>query len=65
MQMFLKIAKECMAKEGATQTDLDELIDRKSTTGKGGNCIKACLAETVGMVCNHKITCENWVDNSF
>lgn len=50
--MFLKIAKECTAKEGATQQDLDDLIARKSAPGKGGKCIKACLAETVGMVCD-------------
>lgn len=56
--MFVKIANECTAKEGATQADLDELIEHKRTVGKGAKCIKACLAETVGMVCVDNVQLE-------
>lgn len=48
--MFLKMAKECATKEGASSADIDELIAHKPASGKGGKCIRACLFETVGIV---------------
>lgn len=48
--MFLKMANECAKKEGATSADVDELAAHKPASGKGGKCIRACIAENVGIV---------------
>ncbi|XP_031638803.1 uncharacterized protein LOC116350935 [Contarinia nasturtii] len=50
MEMFVKVAKECAEEEGASAVDVDELVAHKSASEKGGKCIRACLAETVGMI---------------
>lgn len=44
------MANECAAKEGATQEEVNELLQDKPATVKGVKCVRACLAETIGMV---------------
>lgn len=48
--MFLKLANECAEKEGATEEEVNELLQDKPASAKGGKCVRACLAETIGMV---------------
>lgn len=48
--MFLQMANECAKKEGASADDVAELADHKAASGRGGKCIRACLAETTGIV---------------
>lgn len=50
MEMFLKLANECAAKEGASSVDVDEMATHKPASSKAGKCLRACLSETVGMV---------------
>lgn len=49
--MFVKIANECATKEGASSADVDELAAHKPASNQAGKCVRACLAESVGMVC--------------
>lgn len=50
MEMFLKLANECATKEGASSADVDEMATHKPASSKAGKCLRACVAETVGMV---------------
>lgn len=49
--MFLKMANECAAKEGASAADVDEYAAHKPASTKAGKCLRACCAENVGIVC--------------
>lgn len=44
------MANECATKEGGTPADVAELLEHKPSSGRGGKCIRACLAETIGIV---------------
>lgn len=50
--MFLKLANECGTKENASIADVDELAAHKPASSQAGKCVRACLAETVGIVCS-------------
>lgn len=48
--MFQNMANECATKEGASSTDVEELMKHTPASGKSGKCLRACLSEIVGMV---------------
>ncbi|XP_055300742.1 general odorant-binding protein 28a-like [Sitodiplosis mosellana] len=50
VELFVKMANECAAKEGASSADVDELVVHKPASSKGGKCIRACMAENIGMI---------------
>ncbi|XP_031638737.1 general odorant-binding protein 28a-like [Contarinia nasturtii] len=62
VEMFLKMANECAKKEGATSADVDELAAHKAASGKGGKCIRACIAENVGIMKNNQVDVEGTVN---
>lgn len=48
--MFVKMANECAKAEGASSTDVDDLCKHIPAAGRPGKCLRACLAENIGMV---------------
>lgn len=50
VEAFFKMASNCVAKEGATNEDLEEILSRKIPDSRAGSCIPACLGETLGIV---------------
>lgn len=49
-ELFLQMANECAKKEGGSPEDVAELADHKPASGHSGKCVRACLAETTGIV---------------
>lgn len=44
------IAKECAAKEGATDADIQAAMSFKLPTTKSGKCLNACVGEQIKVV---------------
>lgn len=59
------MAKECATKEGGSQTDVEELIAKKPASSKAGKCVRACLAETIGMVCSFDMVLYRYLKKNF
>lgn len=56
MELFRSAAGDCAQKEGATETDLEEVLARKSASSYAQKCIRACLGEKFGLVSmKHKL----------
>lgn len=49
-EMFDKIAKPCIEKEGASENDVKEAKEHLVSTTKAGKCLRACIMESVGVV---------------
>lgn len=45
-----KIVMDCMVKEGASEVDLGELISFNLPSRRTGQCLNACMMESIGMV---------------
>lgn len=50
LEMLKQTIKDCAAKEGASDADVQEIFDRKPPSSHGGKCTVACVAEVAGMV---------------
>lgn len=55
VEVFYDLANKCVAKEGATSQDLEDILARRIPSTKAGSCIPACLAEMIGIVSKMKI----------
>lgn len=53
-EMALRLLTECKAKEGASDSEYDNLILEKLPETKEGSCMLACAYETVGLVSYQK-----------
>lgn len=42
--------KDCAAKEGATDADVQEIFEKKPPSSHAGRCTMACVGEAGGMV---------------
>lgn len=50
MKIMEGIVMNCMAKEGASEADLAEMMGFKLPSTKTGQCLNACIMETFGIV---------------
>lgn len=50
MEKILVIAKECAAKEGASDGDIQNAMAFKIPTTAPGKCLHACVGETMKLV---------------
>lgn len=51
MQKLTAVAKVCQTQEGATDADVQEVINRVQPTTDTSKCLRACMFETFGSVC--------------
>lgn len=63
IELFTKMANECTTKEGGSQTDVDEMIAKKPASSKAGKCVRACVAETIGMVRSFDLVLYKYLKN--
>lgn len=49
------------AKEGATEADIQEVLEHKPCTTYASKCIGACLAEMGGLVSQHALHYIIWI----
>lgn len=54
LKIMEKIVMDCMAKEGASETDLAEMMGYKLPSTRSGQCLNACIMESIGIVRNPK-----------
>lgn len=52
--MEKQLLNECKTKEGATDADVESILNRQLPTTQSAKCLNACLVETVGLVKNGK-----------
>lgn len=50
MEMMKSTVKDCAAKEGASDADVQELFERKPPSSHPAKCTVACVGEISGMV---------------
>lgn len=50
MEMLQQLVTNCMAKEGASQADLAEMMEFELPSTKAGQCLNTCLMESTGIV---------------
>ncbi|CRK97188.1 CLUMA_CG010585, isoform A [Clunio marinus] len=63
-EMMFAMSEDCREQEGATEADLDVLLENKNPTTKSGRCLVACLQEQFGVVDNLKFVPEAFVSVS-
>lgn len=51
LDMDRKVLYSCKDREGATDDDINGLLDRKVPTDPKAKCLLACAHETLGIVC--------------
>lgn len=50
-KMFQQLVSKCASKEEATSDDVAVLINRDIPSTPTGNCLHACIMESIGLVC--------------
>lgn len=55
MDKYMNIAKECAAKEGASDADIQSAMSFKMPTTKSGKCLAACVGEQMKVIQANKI----------
>lgn len=53
-EMLKGMAAECKTKEGATDADVDDMVDKKLPSTKPAKCLNACMMEQFGVVCDRE-----------
>lgn len=53
MGMYTEIVKKCAAKEGASNSDVDEVFEMKPPSTSAGKCLHACIGTTTGAVSHY------------
>lgn len=48
--MVRGMAAECKEKEGASDAEVDDMIDKKMPTTQPGKCLNACMMDQFGIV---------------
>lgn len=51
MEMLKNLSNQCVAKEGASASDVDEAMNKKPPSSRSSKCFRACMGETLGLVC--------------
>lgn len=49
-KLFEQLVNKCASKEKATSEDVAVMINREMPTTRAGQCLHACLMETIGLV---------------
>lgn len=61
MELLKAKIKDCAAKEGASDADVQEIFDHKPPSTRGGKCTAACVGETGGVIKGNKLDIEGSV----
>lgn len=62
LEMMKGLADECKKKEGATDQDIQDMVDKKIPNTTAGKCMMNCLQEQFGIVENNQFKTEPFMD---
>lgn len=60
--MFLAMAKTCQTKEGASDVDLQQLMQRELPSTHTAKCLHTCIMESIGLIENGKPSVESSIE---